>query len=179
MICLQERWWPIGKLFLGLWGYECYGGRKWHTPIYVRKNLDSHWYYGCAFDDNGHGTMSVVVEKALISNCHLSWQRDELVNQFSVITPILDNEIVCGDFNCGRDRISNVAPELQFVRKDSCDTFQNYKNSNQRGEIDHVLITEGNIFQLIFVADDYRLFPKVDDYRLSDHKPVTCIVHSY
>lgn len=176
VICLQEKWFPVGKLLLGLWKYKCYGGWKCHIPIYIKKDLDNHWYWDAKFDNNGHGTLSIMVnsnsmfnQDVLITNCHFPWQEPKFKECMDKVFPTLENEIVCGDFNCGRNRINKLIPQINFIKEQESDTFQNYKHPEQHGEIDYFLIPDD--FTLSVVSQR-----TLDTYKLSDHKPIKCLL---
>lgn len=171
VICLQEVQRPVGGFLLGLWRYKRYGGWKCHTPIYVKKKLNSHWYWDYKFDNNGHETLSVVVDGVLISNCHLSWAKENLLQAFGNILPLLDNEILCGDFNSNLNYIKRVAEQpLVSIREQFCSsdvpTFYNYNSLGTSCEIDHFFITQTSILKPI----NYTVYC---DPTLSDHCPIS------
>lgn len=169
VICLQERWWPIGKLFLGLWGYECYGGWRCPIPVYVKKRIGA-FSLNKELLPNGHGFNEVSTEKIDIMNVHLPFDASSNYLR-DVIFPLASNEIACGDFNMGLFLLKNSVKntiyslrELQQLPPD--DTFQNYTHQGQHGEIDHFITCT-------VIPASYELGSN-GGYKLSDHKPIIC-----
>ena len=171
VICLQERAFPIGKFFLGLKGYKCYGGIKCPVPIYVKKSIQCVFREMKMLDHNGHGYNTVSIldkeQRFDIINVHLPYSG-------AVMYAPLKNGVICGDFNTILPAVkklfaSNITSIRERMGLDVIDTFQNYKHPEQHGEIDHFIISEN----LTAVPKYYKIgTEQYKKWALSDHEPI-------